>query len=99
MHMARYWKKKFSQIYKIYFGWIKNEIDRGFITGSMHTRYGWSRIIKGKFQKDKYGNWKPIKNSLQNWPIQSTGSDVLRMAMLDVQEQGFKVCALVMMLF
>ena len=38
---------------------------------------------------------KPIKNSLQNWPIQSTGSDVLRMAMLDVQEQGFKVCALV----
>ena len=95
MHMARYWKKKFSQIYKIYFGWIKNEIDRGFITGSMHTRYGWSRIIKGKFQKDKYGNWKPIKNSLQNWPIQSTGSDVLRMAMLDVQEQGFKVCALV----
>ena len=48
-----------------------------------------------KFQKEKYGNWKPIKNTLQNWPIQSTGSDVLRMAMLDVQEQGFKVCALV----
>ena len=95
MYTARYWKKKFSQIYKTYFNWIRNEIDRGFITGCMNTRYGWSRIITSKFQKDKYGNFKPIKNSLQNWPIQSTGADILGMAMLDVQEQGFKVCGLV----
>ena len=45
MHMARYWKKSFHKFIKFILVGLE-EIDRGFITGSMHTRYGWSQIIK-----------------------------------------------------
>lgn len=90
---ARYYKKLFRRIYKKYFYWIQNFIDNGFLRGKMTTAFGWQRFISSHLKRDKNGKIVGIKNSIQNWPIQSTGSDILRQAILDLSAAHIKIVA------
>ena len=42
---------------------------------------------------NKRGILQSPKKSIQNWPIQSHGAEVLRQALLDLTDKHFKVCA------
>ena len=90
---ARAYKKLFKKMYRVYFNWIENFINAGFLKQVMTTCYGWQRFLSNRYTKQRDGKIKSLKNSIQNWPIQSHGSEVLRQAILDLTEEGFKIIA------
>ena len=59
----------------------------------MTTCYGWQRVLSSQTKLNREGKRVSIRNSIQNWPIQSHGSEVLRQAILDLTEEGFKIVA------
>lgn len=90
---ARSYRKLFKKIYKKYFYWIENFINNGFLYGRMTTCYGWQRVLSSQTKLNREGKRVSIRNSIQNWPIQSHGSEVLRQAILDLTDEGFKIVA------
>ncbi len=69
-------------VYRQYWDWIHAFMDTGQLLGEVTTRYGWRM-----FTRDR----KP--RTLQNWPMQSHGSDILRLAVCLCLENGIKVIA------
>ena len=59
----------------------------------MTTCYGWQRYLNGKAKIGKNGKLKSIKNSLLNFPIQATGSEVLREAIIELNKNHFEINA------
>jgi len=95
MLKARYYLRLFKRIYRTYDIWINNQIKLSAMSGRMTTVYGWQRYLTGKAKIGKDGKLKSIKNSLLNWPIQSHGSEVLRMALIELNKNYFEVNAMV----
>ena len=95
MIKARYFLRLFKRIYRTYDTWINNQIKISAMSGRMTTVYGWQRYLTGKAKIGKDGKLKSIKNSLLNWPIQSHGSEVLRMALIELNKNHFEVNAMV----
>ena len=90
---ARHYRKLFRKIYKKYFNWIDTFINNGFLYGKMSTCFGWQRVLSSQTKLNREGKRVSIRNSIQNWPIQSHGSEVLRQAILDLTDEGFKIIA------
>ena len=84
---------KFEKLYKTYLNWINGSIDGAYLAGNLTTPLGWQRWIKGN-KKWKDGKLVSIKNQLKNFPIQATGGDVLRTALIDLIDEHFEVNAL-----
>ena len=59
----------------------------------MSTCFGWQRVLSSQTKLNREGKRVSIRNSIQNWPIQSHGSEVLRQAILDLTDEGFKIIA------
>jgi len=93
MIKARHYLRLFKRIYRTYDTWINNQIKRAAINGKMTTVFGWQRYLNGKAKIGKDGKLKSIKNSLLNWPIQSHGSEILRMALIELNNNHFEVNA------
>ena len=93
MLKARHYLRLFKRIYRTYDIWINNKIKLSAIQGKMTTCYGWQRYLNGKAKIGKNGKLKSIKNSLLNFPIQATGSEVLRKAIIELNKNHFEVNA------
>jgi len=94
LFQAKDYLKKFKQLYSRYARWIEGVLDAGVVFNRLTTPYGWQRSIKGNL-KWKDGKRVSIKNQLKNFPIQATGSDILRRAVIDLLDEYFKVVGLV----
>ena len=92
---AQHYLRLFKRTYRTYDNWINNQIKLAAINGKMTTRFGWQRYLSGRAKIGKNGKLKSIKNSLLNWPIQSHGSEVLRMALIELNNNHFEVNAMV----
>ena len=92
---ARHYLRLFKHTYRTYDTWINNQIKLAAINGKMTTVFGWQRYLNGKAKIGKNGKLKSIRNSLLNWPIQSTASDVLRMALIELSDNHFEINAMV----
>jgi hypothetical protein len=75
--MMAYHKRKYNR----YWEWISNFIDIGLLSGKVHTTYHWQM----KTKDSKY-------RTLQNWPMQSHGADILRLAICMCISHNIKVC-------
>ena len=95
MIKARHYLRLFKHIYRTYDIWIHNQIKIAAINGKMTTVFGWQRYLSGKAKIGKDGKLKSIRNSLLNFPIQSHGSEVLRMALIELNKNHFEVNAMV----
>ena len=73
--------------YPIYFEWVSKKVAQGLRDGYMKTKFGWRRNIT-------YGE-KINKRSLYNFMCQSHGSEMLRLALIELCEKKFEVNALV----
>ena len=94
LFQAKDYLKKFKELYSKYIRWIEGVLDAGVVFNRLTTPYGWQRSIKGNL-KWKDGKRVSIKNQLKNFPIQATGSDILRRAVIDLLDEHFKVVGLV----
>ena len=83
-------KKILSEIraaYTVYYKWIDAWKDKAIITKRARTKYGWQI----HFTPNEIIN----PRSMLNWPIQSHGSEILRVAMLDLIDKNIELSALV----
>jgi DNA polymerase I-like protein with 3'-5' exonuclease and polymerase domains len=69
--------------YPTYWRWSDGVVDHAMLFGHLHTVFGWPIAIGP--------DTRPA--SLRNWPVQSTGAEVLRLACCLATEAGIVVCA------
>ena len=93
MLKARHLLRLFKHTYRTYNNWIENKIKLGAIKGKMTTCFGWQRYLNGKAKIGKNGKLKSIRNSLLNFPIQATASEILRVAIIELNKNHFEINA------
>ena len=79
---ARDMFKTHKQTYRQYWEWLTDFVDRGLLSGRIGTRYGWQCYTTNM----KY-------RAVENWPMQSHGADILRLAIILCLENNIKVIA------
>jgi DNA polymerase I-like protein with 3'-5' exonuclease and polymerase domains len=73
--------------YNVFQEWSKNIIAKANQRGYFITKYGWKYWLSDR----------EIANPrrLTNWPIQSHGSEILRRAMIDLDEKNFEISMII----
>lgn len=79
---ANYIVKWHKRRYRKYWQWSDQFIDNGMLSGLVKTSYNWYFHTRNA----KY-------RTLQNWPMQAHGADILRLAIILCVEHGIKVVA------
>jgi DNA polymerase I len=69
--------------YRKFWAWVENTTTDGLFTGQMVIASGWRRLVTNN----------PNIRSLQNWPVQSTGSELMRQAVIAATEAGLSIGA------
>jgi DNA polymerase-1 len=69
--------------YKKFWQWVDNTIATALFAGEMRTKYGWHRQILPN----------PNVRSIQNWPVQSHGAEMMRAAAIGATESGLAIAA------
>jgi hypothetical protein len=70
--------------FSMYWRWSSDYMHHAFNTGVMHTTFGWYC---------RTGITEFNERSVRNWPIQSTGADILRIACIMAVRHGIKLVA------
>jgi len=79
---ASYIVKWHKRRYQKYWQWSDQFIDNGMLSGLVKTSYNW------------YFHTRDAKyRTLQNWPMQAHGADILRLAIILCVEHGIKIIA------
>jgi DNA polymerase I len=91
--LLRLHKQLFPQFWK----WISWVVNEALATREICTKLGWRRWLLTKRErdakKDEDQKHKKAQNSLQNFPMQSHGAEMLRLSMIYATERGLKICA------
>jgi len=65
--------------------WAEQNVNSALLGGALYTRFGWSiRLGFGSTANTR---------SLLNWPMQSNGAEMMRLACCEAVEVGLKICA------
>jgi hypothetical protein len=72
-----------QETYSRYWRWSNGAVDHAMLLRGLHTVFGW-RIGVGPDSRPA---------SLRNWPVQSTGAEILRLAACMLTDAGICVCA------
>lgn len=70
-----------SLTYRVFNRWRRDTIDRALLSGHMRTAFDWRR----------HGCKSARPTELMNWPIQSAGSDLMRIVCIAATEAGIEV--------
>jgi DNA polymerase-1 len=73
--------------YPQFWAWSDKVLDHVQLTGGYSTRSGW------RVRRERSRLTDHHKRSLRNFPVQSTGADILRLACCLGIERGIKICA------
>jgi hypothetical protein len=71
------------ETYRVFDRWRTDTVDRALFSGRMCTAFGWRRR----------GCESAAATELMNWPIQSAGADLMRIASIAATEAGIEVAA------
>lgn len=75
--------RRLAQTYPVYTEWARHVSDIGLLGGRMSTVLGW----------DYHAGPAARVTTLRNWPMQSNGAEMMRLACCSVTEAGVTVCA------
>jgi DNA polymerase I len=77
--------------------WIEWMVNETLATHKISTKLGWQRWLLPKKERDSRKGedqkGKKVQNSLQNFPMQSHGAEMLRLALVYATEKGLGICA------
>lgn len=92
---AAYLMKKHEESFSTYYIWREREVETGYTNARMTIdRRLPNKVIRGDWSMDIPSGYNDIrKNTLRNWPIQSTAGMILRVATILAAERGIEVCA------
>jgi DNA polymerase I-like protein with 3'-5' exonuclease and polymerase domains len=77
--------RRHRQSFDRFWEWLDEWLASSRVTRVMRTGLGWQMRVKGRIDH----------RSLQNWPVQSTAADILRVLTIAAVEAGVPVCALI----
>ena len=80
---AAYLLSNLKRVYPIYFKWIDEHIKFSVARGFFETKYGWRYYIPAQESVNP--------RRLMNWPLQSHGSEILRRAIIDLDNAGYEI--------
>jgi DNA polymerase I len=89
--VARELLQQHHYIYRQYWAWVDNRVKRAMWEGSSQTVFGWTYNIDPRMT-DRQLKGKRLR-SLQNFPMQAHGAEILRLAICYAVEAGLLVCA------
>lgn len=69
--------------YPIFWAWSDRVVNHGLLGGQLWTTFGWRRHV---------GSGTNVR-SLQNFPMQANGAEMLRLACVRLTEQNIRICA------
>jgi DNA polymerase I len=85
------------QLFPQFWLWIEWMVNETFATHKISTKLGWQRWLLPKRERDaRQGEdqkRKKVRNSLQNFPMQAHGAEMLRLALVYATEKGLGICA------
>jgi len=70
-------------LFNTYWQWVEDWVARALDTGVMRTAFGWTC---------RTGITEFNARSIGNWPVQSTGADILRLACVWAHRRGIQLC-------
>jgi DNA polymerase-1 len=73
---------RMERTFPVYTEWVQQVIGAGIMRGSLSTCFGWTRLTAS----DR-------TTTIRNWPVQSAGAEMLRLACNLIVEQGVTLCA------
>ena len=71
------------RLYSDYWRWSESAVSYASLMGKIHTAFGWQLLVTHQTNP----------RTLQNFPMQANGAEILRLACCFLYEAGFKVCA------
>tara|TARA_R110000803_G_scaffold62957_2_gene123411 strand:- start:1133 stop:2902 length:1770 start_codon:yes stop_codon:yes gene_type:complete len=80
---AAYLLSNLKRVYPTYFKWIDEHIKYSVARGYFETKFGWRYYISDTESVNP--------RRLMNWPLQSHGSEILRRAIVDLDDEGFEI--------
>jgi hypothetical protein len=85
---------KHKRLYGVYWNWVGAYVEEALITGVAYTASGWAMHVMPK-PNSKHLNWAPEINlrAIGNFPVQGTGSDILRASGINLYRAGIRVAA------
>lgn len=73
------------ETYRQFWSWAELNVERALLGGVLTTPFGWQyRLGLGSDANPR---------SLLNWPMQASGSDMLRLACIGIARSGIRICA------
>jgi DNA polymerase I-like protein with 3'-5' exonuclease and polymerase domains len=91
--LLRLHKRLFPQFWL----WIEWMVNESLATRKIATKLGWQRWLLTKKERnakrDEDQKHKKVQNSLRNFPMQSHGAEILRLALVYATEKGLSICA------
>jgi DNA polymerase I-like protein with 3'-5' exonuclease and polymerase domains len=85
---------KHKRLYEGYWNWVGAYVEEALIAGVAYTASGWAMHIMPK-RNSKHTNWAPEINlrAIGNFPVQGTGSDILRATCINLYRARIRVAA------
>ncbi|WP_109488520.1 DNA polymerase [Occallatibacter savannae] len=85
------------RLFKRFWNWITGVTSEALATRRISTRFGWTQQLLSRKEREAHlneeGRVKSITNSLQNFPMQAHGAEMLRLAMTYAADLKVPVCA------
>ena len=75
--------RQHRRTYSVFWSWSERVVNHGLLSGQLWTVFGW-RLRVGS---------EPNVRSLQNFPMQANGAEMLRLACLSLSSSGIRVVA------
>lgn len=75
--------KLHRQVYSRFWEWIQRRVDRAYLEGYIETVYGWRLQVSSETKS----------RTVQNFPMQANGVEILRLACCFAHDMGVKICA------
>lgn len=72
-----------AAVFPVFWSWAEHEVDAATLRGRMSTVFGWPLRLSADART----------TALRNWPMQSHGAEMLRLACCLATERGVQVCA------
>jgi hypothetical protein len=89
--------KTHRRVFKRFWMWITGVTSEALATRRISTKFGWTQLLLSRKEREAHlnaeGRVKNITNSLQNFPMQAHGAEMLRLAMTYAADQGVPICA------
>ena len=87
--------RRHADTYPKFWDWTRTSIDAASLSGGIETNLGWSMAV-GDFHQtalveDGWVSDGIRETTLQNWPMQATGGDILRVACIALERVGVRI--------